>query len=67
MEWGGQGVCRNNGRKLARPRVAIISVYILAPSSKLARWQKMEDKEQEVGFQAYCLEILGDASVELID
>lgn len=60
MKWGGQGVCRNNGRKLARPRVAVIVVYILAPSPALAWWQKMEDKEQEVGFSDGAFVVLID-------
>ena len=50
MERGGQGVCRNNGRKLEGPCVAIISLCILTLSIELAWRQKMEDKEQEVGF-----------------
>ena len=45
MERGGQGDCSNNGGKLVGPCVASVSVYILAPSSELALWQKMKDKE----------------------
>lgn len=48
MEEEGQGVCRNNETKRARPCVGLILVCILASVREMARSHKMEDKEQEV-------------------
>lgn len=46
--------------------VFVLFVCVSGRSSEQARGEKMEDKEQEVGFPSYCVKIPDGTFVELL-